>query len=110
MGILENARSVPGLKRVIQEDLADRVLLVTQSGRADDAVRRHYSGCWPRRRHVEFEWTLGPIGTRLQAFRVRQIAPRKRSESWVYVTVGAWQATDGADSKEVFDPRRGSLV
>jgi hypothetical protein len=51
---------------------------------------------------VEFEWTLGPIGTRLQAFRVRRIAPRRRSDPWVYVTVGVWQATEGNDSKEFF--------
>jgi hypothetical protein len=46
----------------------------------DDAVRRHYSTFWPDREHEEFEWTAGPLGVRLPAFRVRRIAPGKRSE------------------------------
>lgn len=69
---------------------------------ASSAVRRHYSNFWPGRDHEEFEWTAGPIGTRLPAFRVRRIAPGNRSEPWVYASVGAWQATDGKDSKEFF--------
>jgi hypothetical protein len=67
-----------------------------------DALRRHYSNFWAGRKHKEFEWAAGPIGTRLPEFRVRRIAPGKRSDPWVYVTVGAWQATEGRDSKEFF--------
>lgn len=51
---------------------------------------------------MEFEWTADPIGTRLPAFRVRRIAPRKRSDPWVYDTVGAGQDVDGNGGKEFF--------
>lgn len=68
----------------------------------DDAVRRHYSNFWSGRDCEEFEWTAGPIGGRLPAFRVRRIAPGNRSDPWVYASVGTRQATDGKDSKEFF--------
>jgi hypothetical protein len=68
----------------------------------DDAVRRHYSTFWPDTDQEEFEWTAGPVGARLPAFRVRRIAPASRSDPWVYASVGAWRATDGKDSKEFF--------
>jgi Suppressor of fused protein (SUFU) len=75
---------------------------VVTASDTDDAVRRHYQNSWPDRDHEEFEWTAGPIGNRLPTFRVRRIAPGKRSDPWVYATVGAWRATDGKDSKEFF--------
>lgn len=68
----------------------------------DDAVHLHYANFWPDRHHEEFTWTAGPIGGRLPTFRVLRVAPRERGDTWVYATVGAWQATDGRDSKEFF--------
>lgn len=68
----------------------------------DDAIRSHYSNFWADRDQEEFEWSLGPIGRRLPGFRVRRIVPGNTSEPWVYASVGAWQATDGVDSKEFF--------
>ncbi|HYQ62452.1 suppressor of fused domain protein [Actinophytocola sp.] len=67
-----------------------------------DAVRRHYSDFRSGRKHKDFEWTAGPMAGHLPEFRIRRIEPKKRSDPWVYATVGAWQATDGADSKEFF--------
>lgn len=58
-----------------------------------DGVRCHLDRFWPDRPHEEFVWTLGPIGETLPRLRVRRIAPTGRREPWVYVTVGAWQAT-----------------
>lgn len=68
----------------------------------DDLVRRHVADFFPGRDHEEFRWTAGPIGERLPGFRVRRIAPAQRTDPWVYTTIGAWQATDGQDSKEFF--------
>lgn len=66
-----------------------------------DAVRHHLEGFWPDHPQEEFVWTLGPIGERLPEFRVRRIAPVKPTDPWVYVTVGASEATEG-DGVEFF--------
>lgn len=66
-----------------------------------DAVRRHLEGFWPDNPQEEFCWTLGPIEERLPGFRVRRIAPLKPTDPWVYVTVGASDASDG-DGLEFF--------
>ncbi|HEY0561308.1 MAG TPA: suppressor of fused domain protein [Frankiaceae bacterium] len=60
-------------------------------------LRAHLDAFWPDRSHEEFVWSRGPIGTSLPRFRVRRIAPAIPSEPWVYVTVGAWEAT-GSDA------------
>lgn len=59
----------------------------------NDAEREHIASFWPRRKQEEFVWTLGPISERLPNFRVRRVAPKDRSDPWVYVTVGAWEST-----------------
>jgi hypothetical protein len=70
---------------------------------AFEGERSHLDGFWPDRVHEEFVWTLGPIGRSLPRFRVRRIAPAKRRDPWVYVTVGAWEATaDDAHGTEFF--------
>jgi hypothetical protein len=58
-----------------------------------EGERSHLDGFWPDRVHEEFVWTLSPIGRSLPRFRVRRIAPANRRDPWVYVTVGAWEAT-----------------
>jgi hypothetical protein len=58
-----------------------------------DGIRSHLDRFWPDRPHEEFVWTLGPITQALPRFRVRRIAPIGANESWVYATVGAWEAT-----------------
>lgn len=58
-----------------------------------DGERLHLDRLWPDRLHEEFGWTLGPIGESLPRLRVRRIAPAERRDPWVYVTVGAWEAT-----------------
>jgi hypothetical protein len=75
------------------------VVAVTSTG---DLVRRHVKGFWPGHEQREFEWTAGPIGALLPDFRVRRIAPKAKAEPWVYTTIGAWQATEGNQSKEFF--------
>jgi hypothetical protein len=73
-----------------------------------EGERSHLDGFWPGRVHEEFVWTLGPIGQSLPRFRVRRIAPGERRDPWVYVTVGAWEAT--ADGAHVLHPRRRSSL
>lgn len=83
-----------------------------------EGERSHLDGFWPDRSHEEFVWTLGPIGqSPLPRFRVRRIAPAERRDPWVYVTVGAWEATtDDAHGTEFFllspteDPRHIELL
>jgi hypothetical protein len=64
---------------------------------ADDAIsaafRVHLEHLWPDRPHEEFAWTLGPINQTLPGFRVRRLSPTSPADSWIYVTIGAWQAT-----------------
>lgn len=52
---------------------------------------RHLEEFWPDRQFDDFEWTVGPIKSRLPRFRVRRIEPSARSDPWVYVTLGAWE-------------------
>jgi Suppressor of fused protein (SUFU) len=58
-----------------------------------EGERLHLDEFWPDRPHEEFLWTLGPIARSLPRFRVRRIEPTARRDPWVYVTVGAWEAT-----------------
>ena len=59
--------------------------------------RAHVEQFWPDRVHEEFIWTLGPIGEVLPRFRVRRVAPGERRDPWVYVSIGAWEATADDD-------------
>jgi hypothetical protein len=68
-----------------------------------DGIRSHLARFWPDRPQEEFVWTLGPIGASLPRFRVRRVAPVEPTDPWVYVTVGAWEATaEGAHGSEFF--------
>jgi hypothetical protein len=64
-------------------------------------IRRHISEFWPDSPQQEFSWTLGPIAARLPRFRVRRVEPTQPTDPWVYLTVGAWEATD-VDRAEFF--------
>jgi hypothetical protein len=64
-------------------------------------IRRHISEFWPDSPQQEFSRTLGPIAERLPRFRVRRVQPMQPTDPWVYLTVGAWEATD-ADRAEFF--------
>jgi hypothetical protein len=57
------------------------------------AERAHLDRWWPDNGSQDFVWTIGPIGERLPRFRVRRIAPREPVDPWIYVTMGAWEAT-----------------
>lgn len=76
-------------------------LMMADADEVREAVRRHVEAFWPGHPQEEFVWTLGPIEDRLPGFRVRRVAPVKRPDPWVYVTVGAANATDG-DGMEFF--------
>jgi Suppressor of fused protein (SUFU) len=58
-----------------------------------EGERTHLDGFWPARSYEELVWMIGPIARLLPRFRVRQIAPVAPADPWVYVTVGAWEAT-----------------
>jgi suppressor of fused protein SUFU len=58
-----------------------------------EGEQSHIETFWPDRPHEDFIWTLGPTGESLPRFRVRRIAPVKRRDPWVYVTLGVWEAT-----------------
>lgn len=82
-----------------------------------EGERSHLDAFWRDRPHEEFVWTLGPIGQSLPRFRVRRVAPAQRRDPWVYVTVGAWEATaNEAHGTEFFllspteDPRHVELL
>jgi hypothetical protein len=67
------------------------------------ALRSHFEKVWPGHAKEEFLWTLGPISATLPNFRVCRIAPSKPNEPWVYLSMGAWEATKGqADGLEFF--------
>jgi Suppressor of fused protein (SUFU) len=59
------------------------------------ALRDHVNGFWKDRVHEERIWPRGPISRTLPRLRVRRVAPRTRAESWVYVTIGAWEVGGG---------------
>jgi len=59
-----------------------------------EGIRRHISAFWPGSPQEEFRWTLGPIGDRLPRFRVRRVAPADPADPWVYLSVGAWEASE----------------
>lgn len=65
-------------------------------------IRRHLAAVWPDQAQQEFTWELGSIGNQLPGFRVRRIAPSKPDEPWIYLTVGAWQATSDGHDLEFF--------
>ena len=58
-----------------------------------EGVRSHLDRFWTDQPYEEFVWALGPIAKSMPQFRVRRIAPVERCDPWVYVTVGAWEAT-----------------
>ncbi len=66
---------------------------VRRSKEVFDGERSHLLRLWPDRPHEEFTWTLGPISMMLPRFRVRRIAPVEPRDPWIYVSVGAWEAT-----------------
>jgi hypothetical protein len=68
---------------------------MTHAHEISDAERAHVSRFWQGRKQEEFVWTLGPIGQRMPQFRVRRVAPKIRSDPWIYLTIGAWEATPG---------------
>jgi hypothetical protein len=67
---------------------------VTDEDDVAAGIRRHISAFWPESPQEEFTWTLGPMAARMPRFRVRRVAPTGPEEPWVYLTVGAWEATE----------------
>lgn len=61
------------------------------------ALREHVDAFWPDRPSEEFVWSLGPMAEEFPRFRIRRIAPVDAGDVWVYVTVGAWEATADRD-------------
>lgn len=66
-----------------------------------EAEKAHLDTFWPDRPHEDFAWTLGPVSGSLPRMRVRRISPVRPRDPWVYVTIGAWEATaDGPHATE----------
>lgn len=62
-----------------------------------EALHRHLEGFWPDRPHEHFTWTLGPVARALPGFQVDRIAPVLHKDPWIYVTLGAWRATQAGN-------------
>ena len=56
-----------------------------------DAIREHVSRFFPR--WEAFSWNHGPIVESIPSFRVLRIEPRGEADPWIYLTLGAWEAT-----------------
>jgi hypothetical protein len=65
-------------------------------------VREHLKRFFAGHECEEHQWTLGPAVDALSRLRVAEFAPGPKTELWVYVTVGAWEARD--------DPRLEFLI
>jgi hypothetical protein len=80
-----------------------------------NGVRAHLDAFFAGREHEEFWWNLGPIRETLPRFRVRRIDPASRQDTWIYATVGAWEAAPD-DPLELYleapeeDPRHVELL
>ena len=62
-----------------------------------EAERAHLRHFWSNRSQEEFVWALGPVERSLPGFAVRRVAPAEPNDPWVYVSLGAWQATRDSD-------------
>jgi Suppressor of fused protein (SUFU) len=67
------------------------------------AIDLHLRNVWADHEFEDFRWTLGPIAEVLPRFRVRRIAPASESDSWVYVSMGAFEVTDGQRVEFIID-------
>lgn len=61
-----------------------------------DEILGHLSKSWPDREYVDLDWDHGPIKERLPLFKVRRLAPLGPGQSWIYFSVGAFDAPTGA--------------
>jgi hypothetical protein len=65
-------------------------------------LRAHIDAEWPGRTKELFVWTYGPPAAALPRLRICRIAPGSSQDPWIYVTVGAWEATRGAPEGQEF--------
>jgi hypothetical protein len=66
------------------------------------ALAGHLTAFWPDRAVERFVWTAGPLRQRLPRWRVWRFAPQTPADSWIYVTVGAWEARAVEPALEFF--------
>jgi hypothetical protein len=59
-------------------------------------LRRHLRSFFAKHRDEEHRWVLGPAIDVLPRLRVVEFSPGPRSASWVYASVGAWEARSEA--------------
>jgi hypothetical protein len=55
------------------------------------AIQEHVARFFPR--WEAFSWNHGPIQETIPDFRVLRIPPRVEADPWIYLTLGAWEAT-----------------
>jgi hypothetical protein len=55
------------------------------------AIEEHVSRSFPR--WEAFSWNHGPIVRSIPDFRVMRIEPGEKADPWIYLTLGAWEAT-----------------
>jgi Suppressor of fused protein (SUFU) len=66
------------------------------------AIEKHVRTFFAGHIVKEFTWTLGPIQSALPRFRVLRVSPKTESDLWIYVSVGAWEASVDDVSKLEF--------
>lgn len=59
---------------------------------ANGVILQHLLGFFVDHSWKEYRWTLGPAIEELPRLRVIEFGPGPKTELWVYVTVGAWEA------------------
>jgi hypothetical protein len=73
--------------------------------REDDVnaiLRAHIDAEFSDRTKELFVWTYGPTAKTLPRLRVCRVAPGAADDPWVYVTIGAWEATAGKEDGQEF--------
>jgi len=66
------------------------------------ALRKHINSIWPENVKEEYVHKEGPMRIMLPNWRVIEIAPLKAKDPWVYLSLGAWEAT----KDEIYEPGR----
>ena len=65
-------------------------------------LRAHIDAEWPGRTKELFVWAYGPPAEVLPRLRICRVAPGSAQDPWVYVTIGAWEATGRASEGQEF--------
>jgi hypothetical protein len=66
--------------------------MILDSDSIHAALRRHIQSFFEGHAYDEAVWTLGPAPDVLPRLKIACLAPGPKIGSWVYITIGAWEA------------------